>query len=75
MEILLLAVQSRREIALGAKLPQGLLENVMECLRGNAEAWVTPQAALRTWKLMEMSLEITPDKAPSKGGQQALLHF
>ncbi|HUB68731.1 MAG TPA: Gfo/Idh/MocA family oxidoreductase [Candidatus Methylacidiphilales bacterium] len=32
---------------------QNLLENVMECLRGRAEPWATPEAALRTWKLME----------------------
>jgi 1,5-anhydro-D-fructose reductase (1,5-anhydro-D-mannitol-forming) len=36
---------------------QGLLENVMECLRGRAEPWATPQAALRTWKLMEAILK------------------
>src|SRR5580658_936819 len=35
---------------------QNLLENVMECLRGKAEPWATPQAALRTWKLMERIL-------------------
>lgn len=36
---------------------QGLLENVMECLRGKAQPLATPQAALRTWKLMEMILK------------------
>jgi len=36
---------------------QGLLENVMDCLRGKSQAWATPQAALRTWKLMETILK------------------
>jgi predicted dehydrogenase len=36
---------------------QGLLVNVMDCLRGKAEPWATPQAGLRTWKLMESILE------------------
>jgi len=35
---------------------QGLLKNVMDCLRGKSEPWATPQAALRTWKLMELIL-------------------
>lgn len=39
-----------------AHVQQGLLENVMNCFRGTAEPWATPQAALRTWKLMERIL-------------------
>lgn len=36
---------------------QGLLENVMNCLNGKSQPWATPQAALRTWKLMEAVLK------------------
>lgn len=36
---------------------QDLLENVMDCLRSKSEPWATPQAALRTWKLMEAILK------------------
>lgn len=36
---------------------RGLLENVMDCLRGKSQPWATPEAALRTWKLMERILK------------------
>ncbi|HEV3270754.1 MAG TPA: Gfo/Idh/MocA family oxidoreductase [Candidatus Methylacidiphilales bacterium] len=45
------------EIFVAEHVQQGLLENVMDCLRGKAEPWTTPQAALRTWKLMEAILK------------------
>ena len=45
------------EIFIAEHVQQGLLENVMECLRGKVEPWATPQAALRTWKLMEAILK------------------
>lgn len=36
---------------------QDLLTNVMDCFRGKAESWATPEAALRTWKVMETVLK------------------
>jgi len=36
---------------------QGLLTNVMDCLHGKAQPWATPEAALRTWKVMETVLK------------------